>query len=138
MTDTPASPDLATAFASLAQVGAELNKGTDSLNHILHDVEKKLDQLNLHVEGEVKLPLSTKGNKDTYFGYGSSILNRTTGWGLYVRGEDEKFAKSIFECSRETRIQAVSNLSKLLKNIEARARKIVSDIEDAKTAYLAP
>jgi len=136
MTDSPATPNLDSTFASLAEVGAELNKGTDSLNHILRGVEKKLDQLNLHVEGEVKLVRPTTADKDAYLGYGQAVLNQTAGWGLYVRAEDEKFAKSLFDCSRDVRIQAVSHLPKLLKNIEARARKIVSDIEDAKTAYL--
>jgi hypothetical protein len=138
MTDTPATPNLDSTFATLAEVGAELNKGTDSLNHILRSMEKKLDQLNLHVDGEIKLPRPTKGDKDAYLGYGQAVLNQTAGWGLYVRAEDEKYAKSVFDCSRDVRIQAVSHLPKLLKNIEARARKIVSDIEDAKTAYLGP
>jgi hypothetical protein len=136
MTDSPATLNLESTFATLAEVGADLNQGTDSLNHILRSVEKKLDQLNLHVEGEVKLPRPAKGDKDAYLGYGQAVLNQTAGWGLYVRAEDEKYAKSVFDCSRDTRIQAVSHLGKLLKNIEARARKIVSDIEDAKTAYL--
>ena len=137
MTDSPATANLDSTFATLAEVGAELNKGTDSLNHILRSMEKKLDQLNLHVDGEIKLPRPTKGDKDAYLGYGQAVLNQT-GWGLYVRAEDEKYAKSVFDCSRDVRIQAVSHLPKLLKNIEARARKIVSDIEDARTAYLGP
>ena len=136
MTDSPAIPHLDSTFATLAEVGAELNKGTDSLNHILRSMEKKLDQLNLHVEGEVKLPRPTKSERDAYLGYGQAVLNQTAGWGLYVRAEGDKYAKSVFDCSRDIRIQAVSHLPKLLKNIEARARKIVSDIEDAKTAYL--
>jgi len=135
MTDSPLAPNLESTFATLAEVGAELNKGTDSLNHILRSMEKKLDQLNLHVEGEVKLPRPGKGEKDVYLGYGQAVLNQA-GWGLYVRADEEKYAKSVFDCSRDTRILAVSHLPKLLKNIEARARKIVSDIEDAKTAYL--
>jgi hypothetical protein len=138
MSDSPATPNLDSTFATLAEVGAELNKGTDSLNHILRSMEKKLDQLNLHVDGEIKLPRPTKGEKDVYLGYGQAVLNHAAGWGLYVRAEDEKYAKSVFDCSRDVRIQAVSHLPKLLKNIEARARKIVSDIEDAKTAYLGP
>jgi len=137
MTDSPVVPNLESTFATLAEVGAELNKGTDSLNHILRSVEKKLDQLNLHVEGEVKLP-RTSQDKDLYFGYGQAVLNQTAGWGLFVRAEDETYAKSVFDGSRDIRIQAVSHLPKLLKNIEARARKIVSDIEDAKTAYQEP
>ena len=138
MSDSPATssqPNLETTFASLAKVGDELNKGTDSLNHVLRNVEKRLDQLNLHVEGEVKLPRLPGTEKDLYFGYGQSVLNRTGGWALYVRTEDEAYAKSVFDASRDTRIQAVGLLSKLLKNIEARARKIVSDIEDAKATF---
>jgi hypothetical protein len=136
MSDSPVSPNLESTFASLAEVGAELNQATDALNRILRSVEKKLDQLNLHVEGEVKLPRPTQGDKDTYLGYGQAVLNQAGGWALYVRPEDEKYAKAVFDCSRDTRILAVSHLPKLLKNIEARARKVVSDIEDAKTAYL--
>ncbi len=137
MSDSAATTNLDSTFATLSEVGAQLNEGTDSLNQILRGVEKKLDQLNLHVEAEVKLPLATKGEKDQYFGYGQPLLNEAASWGLYFRVEDERYAKkSVFDCSREIRVQTVKNLPKLLKSVEARARKIVSDIEEAKTAYL--
>jgi hypothetical protein len=135
MSDSPATLNLESTFATLAEIGAALNKGTDSLNHILRSAEKKLDQLNLHIEGEVKLSQAARGDKELYFSYGQAVLNQT-GWALYVRSDDEKYARSVFDCSRDTRIQAVSHMPKLLKNIEARARKIVSDIEDARTTYL--
>lgn len=136
MTNTPEPPNLESHFATLSQLGAELNKGTDSLNHILRKVEKQLDELNLHVEAEVKLRPPIGDEKDTYFGYGQRVLNKVATWGLYLRQEDEKYAKSVFDCSRDARIWAVSYLPKLLKSIESRARKIISDIEEAKTAYL--
>lgn len=135
MTDSLETPNLENAFAALAEVGAELNKGTDSLNHILRSVQKRLDQLNLHVEAEIKLPHSPAEPNESYFGYGQAILNQTAGWGLYLRVDGEKYAKSIFDCSRDARILAVGHLPKLLKTIEARAKKILADIEEAKAAY---
>lgn len=137
MTDSPVTPSLPSledAFATLSELGAALNQGTDSLNHILQGAEKRLDQLNLHVEAEVKLPPSSADEKDSYFGYGQRVLNRTSGWGLYHRAEGEPCGRSVFDCSRDVRIRVVALLPKLLKAVEARTRKLLSEIEEAKKA----
>lgn len=128
--------DFTQDFAELAQLSAEINRESDSINEIIHGIEDKLRELNLGERTWLQKPIVPGDGVETadiLLGFTRNEYTRQ--WELRVRYVPVAGAaqeQPLLDAARDIRLAAMAALPRLMNELKVRSLKTLEAIQAAK------